>query len=316
MSSVGPLGYCRLDGVKQVTLAEEESHLGHVESSTVTAANPSPTLWTMKLTPSTEASEYSLETSHQDSSTPLPPTGATKSLFPTEATQPTTSFHEVVQSLSPPADPDVGGNTNVNSNGGTPLESMDATTTAATDNSDAVEANRSEEIPITTAESFSGDGPSEEDLKTKEHKSAAKIPETPKEESSAPGIEVERPRAGEEVGGGRGGRKREGKLARPRTPPNATKAAARKNGTEAIRGRRKKGKHRRRKKKYNRKRPRPREGGNTRGRSHGAPRPNQPLHHLLRSSLEDHEAPHASPLQQPHPKDKLVRTGKYIINAN
>lgn len=309
VSSVGPLGYCRLSGVKQMTVAEEETY---ILTSTLTPTTTPAALWTSELPLSTGASEYPLETPREDTPSPLPPTTVTNSPPPSEGTLPTTPSPDAVQGPSPPADRDIGGNTSVASNGGSTLEAMVGTTTAPADISATVEANRSGEIPLTTLESFTSDGPSEADAdknyKTQEAQSTTEIPETPKQESNASGIVVATSSAGEGVRVGSSGRKRGGKLARPRTHAAASGAAPRKNATAVNRGRKRKGKHRRRKKMKNRKRPRAKEGGRSTSRSRGAPRPDLPLHHLLRASLEDRGDPVASPLQQPRLQEGLVST--------
>ncbi|XP_045118894.1 uncharacterized protein LOC123508923 [Portunus trituberculatus] len=359
VSSVGPLGFCRLEGVKQVTVAEEDRRRVDIGPPTASVSNTPPTLPTLSTSPlqpsTTAATEQPLETPRLEPSTPPPPTDVTRDPLTQEVSPPTTLFPET--DPSPPASQGVGSSSGVAANGGSPLEAMNATTVTAANNSDAAETNTSDEILLTTAESFSGDSHSEaehKNFKTKESKSTTEIPETPKEENNALGIEVANPSAGEEQegsggggdsrggggggeskgggggggggggvgggvlggggggvgtggGGGRRGRKGGGRIARPGTHGGARGAVGRGNTTAVTRGRRKKGKHRRRKKKYNRKRPKL-EGGRTPGRSRRPPRPDLPLHHLLRSSLQDRHAPMASPLHHFPRQEALTST--------
>lgn len=385
VSSVGPLGYCRLAGVRQVTVPGEERRPGYVEYPAGSLLTTPATMWTSAHPSSTGSSGHPLDTKKEGVSSTQPPT---------EDTQPATVSPRIVEGPATSPDTDEGKTsksdegstlqptdeiTTINTTIYTPTNTYTTTTstspsstssfgtrykgkptssprhpitsttitststsTSTTDSSvTTAEANRPEEL-LTTTQSLSLDDPTEAGaeganfMSQEPQTTTTGIPGTPRGQNKSSGVdEAVTPRVemgvgggddGGEVGGDVGVRKNRKNKNKKMTQGHTTvkenvSAAPRRNTTTpaATKGRRKKkGKYRRRKKKNRRKRPRERDGGKVIGRSHGrgAPRPEPPLHHLLRSHLAGREEPLASPLlQRPPQQEKLVSTGEVVITG-
>lgn len=379
VSSVGPLGYCRLAGVRQVTVPAEERRPGYVEYPAGSLLTTPATMWTSAHPSSTGTSGHPLDTKKEGVSSTQPPT---------EDIQPTTVSPRKVE--GPATSPDTDEGKTSSSDEGSTLQPTDeittinttiyttttttttsttpsstssfgsrykgkptssprqpitsttitstSTSTSTTDSSvTTAEANRPEEL-LTTTQSLSVDDPTEAGaaganfMSQEPQTTTTGIPGTPRGQNKSSGVdEAVTPRVEMGVGGGGGGgevsvrKDRKNKNKKPTqahtTVRENVSVAPRRNTTTpaATKGRRKKkGKYRRRKKKNRRKRPRERDRGKVIGRSHGrgAPRPEPPLHHLLRSRLAGREEPLASPLLQRSPQqEKLVSTGEVVITG-